>query len=145
MSQRTRGSESTAQVIIDGDLKNGSWAKVLDWSFSPRQDVTETGFVGNLEDDLDFMHNGYDFEMSLQEIDRKLRDVLLDLVAREEARAAYPDVQIVLTLRHRAGNDGTETLVFENVKFKFDSIGSGSKKDYITTKISGKFKKLSRQ
>lgn len=143
MSQRTRGSEATIQVLIDGDLKTGSWAKVLDWSITPKQEVSETGFQGELEDDYDFQHHGYGFDMSLQELDQKLRDVLLDLVAREQARAIYPDVQIVLTLKHRAGS--TETLVMENVKFKFDSFGPGSKKDYISTKISGSFKTLTRQ
>lgn len=143
MSQRTRGSESTVQVLIDGDLKTGSWAKVLDWTISPKQDISETGFQGELEDDYDFSHHGYSFDMSLQELDKKLRDVLLDLVAREVARAVYPDVQIVLTIKHRAGD--TETLVLENVKFKFDSISSAAKKDFISTKISGSFKTLSRQ
>jgi hypothetical protein len=145
MSQRVRGSETTVQVIVDGDLKTGSWAKVLDWNIAPKQSIEETGFQGELEDDYDFSHHGYGFDISLQELDQKLRDVLLDLVAREEARAAYPDVQIVLTIKHRAGQSPTETLVWENVKFKFDSIGSGSKKDYVSTKISGSFKKLSRQ
>jgi hypothetical protein len=143
MSQRTRGSETTVQIIIDGDLKSGSWAKVLDWTISPKQEVSETGFQGELEDDYDFSHHGFGFDMSLQELDQKLRDVLLDLVAREEARSAYPDVQIVMTFKHRANS--SETLVLENVKFKFDSMGSGAKKDFVQTKISGSFKKLSRQ
>lgn len=143
MSQRTRGSETTVQIIIDGDLKNGSWGKVLEWSMTPKQDVSETGFQGELEDDYDFSHHGYGFEMSLQELDKKLRDVLLDFVAREQARAAYPDVQVVITIKHRAGE--TETLVLENMKFKFDSIASAAKKDFIATKISGMFKTMTRQ
>lgn len=144
MSQRNRGSEITAQVIIDGDLKGGSWAKVLEWTITPRQEISETGFQGELEDDLDFSHHGFDFDMSFQEIDGNLRTVLLDFVAREKARSAYPDVQILLTFKHRAGQDGSETLVMENVKFKFDSISGASKKDFVNTKISGKFKDLSR-
>ncbi len=143
MSQRTRGSETTVQVLIDGDLKNGSWAKVLDWNITPKQEIAETGFQGELEDDYDFSHHGYGFDMSLQELDKKLRDVLLELVAGEQARAAYPDIQIVLTIKHRAGE--VETLVLENMKFKFDSIASAAKKDFIGTKISGMFKTLSRQ
>jgi len=143
MSQRTRGSETTVQVLIDGDLKTGSWAKVLDWTISPKQDVQETGFQGELEDDYDFSHHGYGFDMTLQELDKKLRDVLLDFVSREQARAAYPDIQIVITIKHRAGE--TETLVLENVVFKFDSLASAAKKDFIQTKISGSFKTLSRQ
>ncbi len=144
MSQRTRGSETTIQVIVDGDLKGGSWAKVLDWNISPKQEISETGFQGELEDDYDFAHHGYGFDMSLQELDQKLRDVLLDLVAREKARSSYPDVQVVLTIKHRAGQNPTETLVMENVKFKFDSIASGAKKDFVNTKISGSFKDLTR-
>lgn len=143
MSQRTRGSEVTVQVLIDGDLKGGSWAKVLDWNITPKQEIQETGFQGELEDDYDFSHQGYGFDMSLQELDAKLRDVLLDFVAREQARAAYPDVQIVLTIKHRANE--TETLVLENVVFKFDSLASAAKKDFLQTKISGMFKTLTRQ
>ncbi len=143
MSQRTRGSETTLQVIIDGDLKNGSWAKVLDWTITPKQDIQETGFQGELEDDYDFSHHGFGVDFSLQELDKKLRDVLLDLVSREQARAAYPDVQMVITIKHRAST--TETLVLENVVFKFDSIASAAKKDFIATKITGMFKTLTRQ
>lgn len=142
MSQRTRGSETTVQVLIDGDLKSGSWGKVLDWNINPKQDIQETGFQGELEDDYDFSHHGYGFDMALQELDSKLRDVLLDFVAREQARAAYPEVQIVITIKARAGS--TETLVLENVKFKFDSLASAAKKDFLQTKISGSFKTLSR-
>lgn len=145
MSQRTRGSETTVQVIIDGDLKGGSWAKVLDWNITPKQSIEETGFQGELEDDYDFSHHGYGFDMSLQELDQKLRDVLLDFVNREKARSSYPDIQIVITIKHRAGQNPTETLVLEGVKFKFDSIASASKKDFINSKISGSFKDLSRQ
>lgn len=144
MSQRNRGSEITAQVIIDGDLLKGSWAKVMEWNISPRQEISETGFMGEIEDDLDFSHHGYDFDMSFQEIDGSLRDVLIQFVALEQSRGRYPDVQIVLTFKHRAGQDGSETIVLENVKFKFDSISGASKKDFINTKISGKFKVLSR-
>jgi hypothetical protein len=144
MSQRNRGSEITAQVIVDGDLKGGSWAKVLEWTITPRQNVEETGFNGELEDDLDFSHHGYDMDMSFQEIDGQLRDVLFLLVAREKARGLYPDIQIMLTFKHRAGQDASETLVMTGVKFKFDSISGASKKDFINTKISGKFKDLSR-
>lgn len=144
MSQRTRGSETTAQVVIDGDIKNGSWAKVLEWTISPKQEVSETGFQGELEDDYDFMHHGYGFDMSFQELDGKLRDVLFTFVSREQARSVYPDIQIVLTIKHRAGTP-TETLVFENVVFKYDSIQSAAKKDFLNTKISGNFRILSRQ
>lgn len=144
MSQRTRGSETTVQVILDGDLKNGSWAKVLDWTITPKQEVSETGFQGELEDDYDFSHHGYGIDLSLQEVDQKLRDVLFEFVAREKARAVYPDIQIVITIKHRAGQKA-ETLVCENVVFKFDSIASAAKKDFINTKISGNFKELTRQ
>lgn len=143
MSQRTRGSETTLQVIIDGDLKTSSWAKVLEWSITPKQEVQETGFQGELEDDYDFSHHGFGIEFSLQELDNSLRLVLYDFVNREIARAAYPDIQIVITIKHRAGQ--TETIVCENVVFKFDSLSSASKKDFVGTKISGMFKKMNPQ
>jgi hypothetical protein len=143
MSQRTRGSETTLQVIIDGDLKSSSWAKVLDWTITPKQEIQETGFQGELEDDYDFSHHGFGIDFSLQELDNSLRTVLFDFVNREVARSAYPDIQIVITIKHRAGL--TETIVCENVVFKFDSLASAAKKDFVQTKISGMFKKMSPQ
>lgn len=143
MSQRTRGSETTLQVIIDGDLKTSSWAKILDWNITPKQEIQETGFQGELEDDYDFSHHGYGIDFSLQELDDSLRVVLYDFVSREEARSAYPDIQIVITIKHRANK--TETIVCENVVFKFDSLSSAAKKDFVQTKISGMFKKMSNQ
>jgi len=143
MSQRTRGSETTAQIIIDGDLQGGSWGKVLNWSISPKQEIQETGFLGELEDDYDFTHHGYSFDMSFQEIDSKLRDVLLDFATREQNRQSYPDVQIVLTIKHRTSGVAPETLLMENVVFKFDSIAAASKKDFVDTKISGMFRQMS--
>ena len=143
--QRTRGSEVTAQVIVGGNLLGGSWAKVLEWSITPRQSVTETGFQdGELEDELDFAHMGYDFDMQFQEIGPDLRDLLFTFVGQETNRAAYPEVQISLTIKARGGQAPVETLIFENVVFKFDSIKGSSKKDFIATTISGKFKILSR-
>jgi hypothetical protein len=140
MSQRTRGSETTLQVIIDGDLKGSSWAKVLDWTITPKQEIQETGFQGELEDDYDFSHHGFGIDFSLQELDDSLRKVLYDFVNREVARAAYPDIQIVIIIKHRAGK--TEEITCENVVFKFDSLASAAKKDFISTKISGMFKKM---
>jgi hypothetical protein len=140
MSQRTRGSETTLQVIIDGDLKGSSWAKVLDWTITPKQEIQETGFQGELEDDYDFSHHGFGIDFSLQELDESLRKVLYDFVNREVARAAYPDIQIVIIIKHRAGK--TEEITCENVVFKFDSLASAAKKDFISTKISGMFKKM---
>lgn len=145
MSQRNRGSETTVQVIIDGDLKNGSWAKVTDFELTPKQEVTETQFLGELEDDHDFFHAGYSYSMTCQELDAKLRDVLLDFVSREQARAAYPSIQIVVTIKHRAGQDATEVLVLGECVFKFDSLSIGGKKDFLNTKISGMCKTVDRQ
>lgn len=145
MSQRNRGSETTIQVIVDGDLKNGSWAKITDFELTPKQEVTETQFLGEMEDDHDFGHYGWGLSFTCQELDQKLRDVMFDLVSREQGRAAYPAIQIVVTIKHRAGQNALETLVLGEVVFKFDSLSMAGKKDYLNTKISGFCKTVDRQ
>lgn len=142
MSQRIRGQEATIQVIVDGDLKGGSFAKVTDFSLTPRTDIMETSFIGELEDDLDIQHHGYDFEFTIHEQDSKARAVLLDIVAREAARTAHPAVNIVVTFAYRSSSEPSSTVVLQNCFMKLDSISIGGRKEYVTNRFSGKCKTM---
>lgn len=143
MSERLRGQEVTLQVVVDGDVKTGSFAKVTDFEWSPRQDITEVPFLGEVEDDLDLQHHGFDFSFSLQQQDRKVHDLLILQVAREKARTRQPVINLVVTYAYRAGLDAAQTLVFENVKMKLDSSGAPGRKEYVGAKFSGKCKTVS--
>lgn len=142
MSQRIRGQEATVQIIVDGDVKSGTFSKVTDFSLDPRMDVNETDFLGEVETDLDVQHHGFDFQFTLQEQDDKTHDLLVLIVEREQARERHPSINIVVTFNYRAGN-GAQTIVLENCFMKLDSLSIGGRKDYITNRWSGKCKTIS--
>lgn len=141
MSQRIRGQEATIQIVVDGDVKNGTFAKVTDFNLTPRTDVMETSFLGELEDDLDIQHHGFDFDYSLQEQDKKSHQLLMDIVAREVARTRHPAINIVVTFAYRAG-EPAQTIVLQNCFMKLDGISIGGRKEYVGNKWSGKCKTI---
>ncbi len=143
MSQRIRGQEATIQVVVDSDVKSGTFSKVTDFNLTPRTDIVETEFLGEVEADLDIQHHGFDFDFSLQEQDSKTHDLLMDIVAREQARTRHPAVNIVVTFAYRVG-EPAQTIVLENCFMKMDSLTIGGRKEYITNKFSGKCKTISK-
>lgn len=141
MSQRTRGQEASLHIIVDGDLKGGSFAKVTDWKLTPRQDVTETDFVGETESDLDFQHHGWDVSFSIHNQDKKALDLIFLAIEREQNHLAHPDITIVATLTHRDPSTKAEVTVCEKVFLKADQARESSgRKDYVKTSFSGKCK-----
>lgn len=138
-SKRIRGQEATVQIVVDGDVKGGSFSKVTNFNLAPRQDVTETDFLGELESDLDFQHHGYDFDFEIHEMDNKVRRLLLDLVAREKARQPQPTINVVVTFAYQAGTPAS-TMVIQSAKIKLDSLSIGGRKEFVSNKISGKAK-----
>jgi len=143
MSQRIRGKEATIQIVVDGDLKGGTFAKVTDFNLTPRQDITETPFLGELEDDLDINHKGYDFSFSSHSQDSKAIRLLLDIVARERTRTAHPSINIVVTFEYRSLSNPAEIIVLESCFMKMDGTSIGGGNEYITHSWSGKCKIVS--
>lgn len=140
MSQRIRGQEATVQVIVNGDLKGGSFARVTDFNLTPRTEIQETDFLGETETDLDIAHHGYDFDFTIQEEDTKARDFLLQIVLAEQNHEAHPAVNVVVTFSYRTGT--TSTIVLQSCFMKLDSLAVGGRKDFVTNKFSGKCKEL---
>ena len=140
MSQRIRGQEATVQVIVDGDVKKGTFTKVTNFNLTPRTDIQETPFLGEIEDDLDIQHHGYDFDFELHQQDSKAYDLMQTIVVREQDRLAHPNVNIVVTLAFRSLSEPSKTFVLEQAFMKMDSMGFGGRKEYVTAKFSGKCK-----
>lgn len=143
MSQRIRGKEATVQLVVDGDLKGGSFVKVTEFDLTPRTDIVEQAFVGEVEDDLDINHKGYDFTFSTHMQDSKTIKLFLAIVDRERARKAHPAINLVVTFQYRSATEPAETIVLENCFMKMDSAKIGGGNEYIATPWSGKCKKVS--
>lgn len=143
MSQRIRGQEATVQVIVDGNLQAGSFTKVMNFNLTPRQDLQETPFLGEVEDDLDIMHHGYDFDFEIHHQDSKAYAVLQTIVERERDHLAHPNINVVVTIAYRSLTEPALTFVLEKCFMKVDNYNFGGRKEYVTSKFTGKCKVVS--
>jgi len=143
MSQRVRGQEATLQVIVDGDLKSGSFTQIANFNLTPRTEIMETPFLGEVEDDLDIAHHGFDFDFEIHHQDSKAYALLTTIVEREQQRLPHPNVNLVMTIAYRSIAEPALTFVLEKAFFKMDSYGFGGRKEYVTSKFSGKCRTIS--
>ncbi len=143
MSQRIRGQEASIQVIVNGDLQSGSFAKVTSFNLSPRTDVVETPFLGEVEDDLDIQHHGFDFDFEIHHQDSKAFRLLDTIVSNEQTSSAHPNVNIVVTIAYRSVTEPALTFVLEKAFMKMDNYSFGGRKEYVNSKFSGKCKTIS--
>jgi len=140
MSQRIRGQEVTVQLISDGDLKGGSFAKVKNFNLTPRTDLSETDFLGEIESDIDIQHHGFDFDFEIDMADSKMIELFNVIVERERMRLPHPDLNVVVTFKFRSLTDIPAVIVLEHAKMKMDTLAAGGRKDYVNSKWSGKAK-----
>lgn len=134
---RVRGQETSLSITVDGILQSGSFTTVDNFKWSPRQDLTNTGFLGEPTERPDLQHHGFDFSFSIHEIDNAAVNVLINIVNQELAGAAPPNMNLVFIKRYMDPALVPETLVFEKVRLKLDSQEAGSRKDFIKTMFSG--------
>ncbi len=140
MSQRIRGQETTAQLVVDGKLLLGSFSKVENFSIKPRADLTDSDFLGETESEPDIMHHGYDFSFTIHEMDNQAAQVYLALVAALDAGAVLPNINLVVIKNYRDPAIPLTTLVLQDVKIKLDSQDMGDRKSYVKSSLSGKCK-----
>lgn len=140
MATRIRGKEATIQVIVDGELLDGSFAKIENFTLTPRTDLVETDFVGESVADLDYMHHGFDFSFGTHHKDSKLFDVLQSFTSADEAGLEHPQVNIVVSVNYRALSEADQTFVLGECVMKMGDYSIGSRTDYITSSWEGKCK-----
>lgn len=140
MSLRIRGQETFVQLVVDGELLAGSFAKVENWKATPRADLTDTGFLGETEDEPDIMFHGWDFSFSIHEQDSAAHDLWDSIVADLAAGVTLPRVDVVVIKKYR--DPGVKPLIYTYQKcvIKMDSNDHGSRKDFVKSPFSGKCK-----
>jgi hypothetical protein len=143
MSDRIRGQETTLQVIVDGDLKSGSFSKVENFKWNPREDLSDNDFIGETESEPDIMHHGYDMSFMIHEMENsaveQVHQLMVDALT---AGVPLPKVNLVFIKRYRDPSIPVKTLIFQNVRLKMDSQEAGSRKDYLKSSFSGKCRKM---
>lgn len=140
MSLRTRGAETFVQLVFDGQLLAGSFSQVENFKVTPRADLTDTGFLGETEDEPDIMFHGYDFSFSIQEQDNAAFDIWDQVVANLAAGIALPVIDVMVVKRYRDPGVKAVTHTYQRCVLKLDSQDHGSRKDYLKSMFSGKCK-----
>ena len=129
------------RITVDGETQDGSWFKVKDFTATPRQDLIEEDYLGELESDLDIQHNGYDLAFSVDIQDRNVIDYLSTIVAREQAQLAHPTITINVIYAFRAANGDPVAESYYDVFLKVNEQSIGGRKEYISASFEGKAKK----
>jgi len=143
MSQRIRGQEITLRFSVDGQTLAGSFVKVSEFTITPRTDLNEEGFLGELEDDIDPQHHGFDFAFTIHNLDELALNFLSTIVAREQNQQAHPDITMTVFYAYRGGLGNDQVEVYHDVFLKVNEMGFGGRKEYVTTSFEGKCKKRS--
>jgi hypothetical protein len=141
MSERLRGGEVMLKFSIDGVLAGGSFLKVTDFEITPRDELTESDFIGEDESDIDYRHDGFDFSFSTHELDDSTRRFLAQCVANHEDHVAPPSVTMTVVYPYRGTDGRASTEVYRRCRMKVDSTGFQGRKEYLATKFSGKCSK----
>lgn len=143
MSARIRGSEATVRFAVDGQLQEGSFFKVKDFTLTPRTDIKEEDYIGELETDLDVQHHGFDFSFSIDNQDEKPLELMALIVDREQNQLAHPNITGTVIYAYREAGANNKAQVMHECFVKIDEQGFSGRKDYVSTKITGKCKRVS--
>lgn len=143
MSQRIRGQEITARLQVDGQLQDGSLFKLTEFTETPRTDLVEEEFLGELESDLDIQHHGFDFSFTVQIQDELVLNFLQTIVDREQQALPHPDITMTIITTFRDAVTPSQVEVFHDVFLKVNEFGFSGRKDYVTASFEGKAKRKS--
>lgn len=135
---RIRGQEVFVQLVVDGDLKVGSFAKVENFKLTPRADLSDSSFLGETEDEPDVMFHGWDFSFSIHEADNKAIEVWNQILAALTAGTVLPTINVVVIKKYRDPGVKPVVQTLQNCKMKLDSQDAGGRKDYVKNAFSGK-------
>lgn len=149
MSSRIRGQEVNISVVVDdafltsfgleADLQ-GSFAKVRDFTSSPRIDQTEESYLGEDFDDLDQQVHGYDFSFTVDELDSQVLDFLSLIAFKELNKLTPPVITVAATYIYREPNILPRQEVFVECVLKPSERSVGGRKEYVQNSFEGKSK-----
>ena len=143
MSQRIRGQEITMRIAVNNQIRGGSFFKVTEFEATPRTDLVEESFLGELEDDIDIQHHGYDLTWTVQNQDEKTLELLQEIIEAEQNAEAHPDITITVIHQYRHPGAKNQVEVYHDVFVKIGSNGFGGRKEYVTTAFEAKCKRKS--
>lgn len=143
MSARMRGQEVTLRTSIDGQVQGGSFLKCKEFTATPRTTLTEEGYLGESEDDLDIQHHGWDLAFALDVEDHTTFDFTETYINREQLGLQHPRITITAIHVFREPGAQNRIEVFHRVFLKTNEHGFGGRKEYVGCSFEGKCKRRS--
>jgi len=137
---RIRGQETTGQLVVDGKLLLGSFAKLENWAFKPISDIKDSDFVGEAESEFDVQHHGWEVSFTIHEQDGQAMQTYLQIVAALEAGIAMPNFNFVVIESYRDPSVPLSTYVCQDLKLKLDEHAASGRKEYVKNSFTGKCK-----
>lgn len=144
MSQRTRGQEISLRIAVDGQLQEGSFFKVVDFTTTHRSEIPETEFLGEDASDIDFRHDGFDFSWTLHEWDEAPLDLIATIIDREKQQQAHPEVTITVIHSYRGtGAPSPRVEVYHECVIRASEQGFSGRTEYNTIGFEAKAREKS--
>lgn len=143
MSQRIRGQEQTIRIQIDGQVQAGSFFKLTEFTSTPRTDLVEESFLGELEDDIDIQHHGWDMSFTVQILDSLVLQFQQQIIEREQNALPHPDITLTVITRFRDPTIDNQVEVYHDVFLKVNETSMSGRKDYVTASFEAKAKRRS--
>jgi hypothetical protein len=134
-----RGSECQVSFSVDGQMIQGSFASVSDYTFKATLNDVKSDFVGELASRHDLSYDGVEFDGTVEHSGPEVIDLLNLIVARELARLPQPRIALILTLNFRQGPlVPSVTLMIQDAVVIIDGFAASSRKDYVKSKIAAR-------
>ena len=141
-SRRIRGQEALIQVSVDGELQTGTFFKVRDFRTTERGDLVEEAYLGELADDLDYQHHGFDGSFTLDNEDGSTLEFLADIIAREQNAEEHPSIVITVTYIFRDSDSQTLTEAYSDCVMRRSEQSIGGRKEYVQSSFEFKAKTM---
>ena len=143
MSLRIRGSEVTVRIAVDGAVLQGSMIKLQEFTATPRTDLMEEDYLGELETDLDIQHHGWDLSFTVHQQDETTLQLFETIIDRERAQQRHPDITMTVIYRFREELANNRVEVYHDVFLKITEQGFSGRKEYVSVGFEGKSKRRS--
>ena len=102
----------------------------------------EASYLGEVFDDLDIQHHGYDFSFSVDNEDSQTLYFLQTLQNNEENNINPQRIGMSVEYTYRRVGEMPTVQMFGNIVMKVGTHAIGGRKEYINTSFEGKAKTM---
>jgi hypothetical protein len=134
MAQRIKGQEVTI-VILRGGIVEAELTDIMNFNIETDIELIQQGYLGEVADRFDEVYKGtkFDFEMHVHSQDFFVfQQAIID-----RAQRVTPDIQFNISFSLAFPNGQTPSITLPDCFFGPIPKGSGSRTEYVKTKISG--------